>query len=51
MTNLHTLRVTAAASKFKFIDLKRRDVLQLFPNTEPGLAGETGVSGACGTVY
>jgi len=49
MTNLHTLRVTAAASKFKFIE--RRDGLQLFPNTEPGLAGETGVSGACGTVY
>jgi hypothetical protein len=24
---------------------------QPFPKTEPGLAGETGASGACGTVY
>jgi hypothetical protein len=26
-------------------------VFQPFPNTDPGLAGETGVSGDCGIVY
>jgi hypothetical protein len=33
------------------VDHDREPAFQLFPNTDPGLAGETGVSGDCGTVY
>jgi hypothetical protein len=33
------------------MELERKSFrFQSFPNTDPGLAGETGVSGDCGTV-
>jgi hypothetical protein len=51
-----TLGILAAARRTPLSvcsrpQIRLRVMLQPFPNTDPGLAGDTGDSGVCGTVY